>query len=124
VNQFQKRVLKTQWRENCYILMSPKIRDSDRPMDIDNMDYAMSFLYHNSETGYAAEWEPRYGPIQVWHQCLENSEGAKEHYFFDFTDSEGGNWSQMAVEREGLHRYFFESDWNSIFNVLMSWTER
>jgi len=124
MNSLQQRIIKTEWRPNCFILMSPKIRDNKRPMDIDNMDYAMSFVFHNRVTHYAAEWEPRYGPIQTWHECSESDPGAHEHYFFDFTDSGGGNWSQTAVEREDLHTHFFNSAWGFIFNILASWADR
>ena len=124
MNDMQKFVIKAMVSPNCYLIMSPKMRKSDEPKSIDNMDYAVSFLFENKENGYAAEWEPRYGPIQVWHKCNEGDEGAKPHYFFDFTDSAGGNWSQLAVEREGLHEYFYSSNWTAIFKILESWTLR
>ena len=84
----------------------------------------MSFVYENPETGYAAEWEPRYGPIQVWHKCEAGSENAIEHYLFDFTDSQGGNWSQLSVESEGFHYAFYDSEWDRIFEMLKGWTYR
>lgn len=124
MNDAQKFVIKTQWTSNCYLIMSPKIRDRNKHKSIDNMDYAVSFLYDNPETGFAAEWEPRYGPIQVWHKCEPTADNAKPHYFYDFTDSGGGNWSQISVERSGLHEYFYSSNWQAIFMILKEWTDR
>jgi hypothetical protein len=124
MNDKQAKLLKLQFRPNCFVLISPSVRDSDRPHDIDNMNYVVSFLYHNPITGWAAEWEPRYGPIQLWHECPADAPNARPHYFFEFVDNGPGTWSQMAVENEGLHTWFYESGWGFIFNILATWADR
>ena len=73
---------------------------------------------------YAAEWEPEYGPIQVWHKCEKDSENAKPHYIFEFSDSQGGNWSQLAVDKNQLPNAANDGYWQYIFNVLKDWTDR
>lgn len=81
-----------------------------------------SFCFINGD--YAAEWEPEYGPIQVWHKCEKDSENAKPHYIFDFSDSQGGNWSQLAVDQNELPQAANHGDWQYIFNVLEDWADR
>jgi hypothetical protein len=81
-----------------------------------------SFCFINGN--YAAEWEPEYGPIQVWHKCKETDENAREHYIFDFTDSGNLNFSQLAVDENDLPRSANVGDWQYIFNVLKDWADR
>jgi hypothetical protein len=81
-----------------------------------------SFCFINGE--YAAEWEPEYGPIQVWHKCEKDADGAKPHYIFDFTDSGGLNWSQLAVDQNELPQAANHGDWQYIFNVLENWADK
>jgi hypothetical protein len=81
-----------------------------------------SFCFINGD--YAAEWEPEYGPIQVWHKCDKDVENAKPHYIFEFTDSGGLNWSQMAVDKNELPQAANTGSWQYIFNVLKDWADR
>jgi hypothetical protein len=118
MNKLQKRVLKAEWRPGCYILVSASCRDSDYGYQCEPH---MSFFYVNGNN--AAEWEPRHGPIQSWHRCNADAEGAEEHYFFDYTDSPPGSWSQLAVDRHELPQAFVRGDYEHIFSVLEMWTE-
>lgn len=80
-----------------------------------------SFCFINGD--YAAEWEPEYGPIQVWHKCDKDHQDAKPNYIFDFTDSGNMNWSQLAVDRYELPSSANNGNWQYIFNVLKEWAE-
>lgn len=73
---------------------------------------------------YAAEWEPEYGPIQVWHKCEKDAKGAREHYIFPYTDSDNLNWSQLAVSENELPQLANRGDWEYIFSVLAKWAKR
>lgn len=81
----------------------------------------VSFLYDAGE--FAAEWEPEYGPITIWHKCAKDAPGADEHYYYEYQDRGPGNWSQLAVEDEHLKQAFIENNYKHIFNVLKKWAE-
>jgi hypothetical protein len=105
--------------ENAYILVSGRERQDNSLTVHFRAKATVSFLYDGGE--YAAEWEPEYGPIQVWHRCEEDAPNARPHYFYDFTDSPGGNWSQRAVERAELPQAFVAGNFEYIFAVLKDW---
>lgn len=92
--------------DNAYILVSGQKREIEGAENLYLAKATVSFVYDSGE--YAAEWEPEYGPIQVWHKCDESAEAARPHYFYDFTDSQPGNWSQLAVERLQLPEAFVQ----------------
>ena len=119
INKLQERVIKAQWKPGCWLLVSGSRKD---PRDTFGAFYAkatVSFLFDSGEV--SAEWEPEYGPIQVWHKCHESTEGAKEHYFYDFTNDSPGNWSQLAVEENELPQAFVDGNYDYIFSVLEIW---
>ena len=122
MNKFRREVGKAKFEgiPNAYILVSGHFADQEanRPFKA-----YMSFLYHNPELGTAAEWEPRYGPIQVWHECGPEDENAREHYFLDFVNDGGLNWSQLAVDRHRLQEAFNRGYFRHIFAVLKDWSE-
>ena len=111
-----------QFGEGAHVIYSAAKRD---PKDVGCGDFRVknnfSFCYIVGD--YAAEWEPEYGPIQVWHKCDKEDENAHEHYIFDFTDSGGLNWSQIAVDENELPQAANHGDWQYIFNVLKEWAE-
>lgn len=115
----QSKVIKAEYKPNCWILVSAKKAKEqyDRGLKV---DYIFSFLYDAGKV--AAEWEPRYGPIQIWTKCDEGAENAKEHYFYDWENTSPASWSQMSVEREQLPEMFLAGNWDAIFDVLKSWT--
>ena len=121
MNKFQRKIGKAVYKPNCYILVSATQKKDD---DISwyRVEPAMTFLYDAGE--WAAEWEPRYGPIQTWHKCDADAEGAKPHYFYDFEDTEALSFSQLAVERERLPQAFVRGDYDYIFSVLEGWARR
>lgn len=121
MNERQKRVCKSVYKPSCYILSSFPRKDPKEHYGEYKVKTTISFLYDTGE--YAAEWEPEYGPIQVWHKCDENSENATEHYYYDFTDSSALNWSQLAVDRYGLPQAAHRGDWDYIFAVLKDWSD-
>lgn len=121
MNSKQKRVIRLEYHKpHCWCLVSPIRRDASDPEF--SIDYVLSFFYDGGEWG--AEWEPRHGPIQVWHKCEEGTQNAAEHYFYDWHDTPPASWSQLAVTREGLHEAFMRADYDYIFHVLRSWTNR
>jgi hypothetical protein len=116
------RVGVAKFKDNCFILVSGARRPPEETFGAFYVKANMSFLYDAGD--YAAEWEPEYGPIQVWHKCEADAENAKEHYYFDFTDSPGGSWSQLAVEEYQLPQAFHCGDYDYIFSVLKEWATR
>lgn len=60
------RVMKLEIKEipNAYILISASIKDKQKPIEQLNTSPVFSFLFDGGDI--AAEWEPCYGPIQVW----------------------------------------------------------
>ena len=117
MNEIQMRILKTEWKQHCFILISFQRRESREPET--RVKTNMSFLYDAGE--YAAEWEPEYGPIQVWHKCEEGAPEARAHYYYDFTDSGFFNFSQLAVDENGLPGAAARGSFDYIFDVLKRW---
>ena len=111
--------MKISYSDNCWILISPKKADHQYESSFPQVDYIFSFLYDAGE--WAAEWEPRYGPIQIWNKCEEGAENAQEHYFYNWENTSSLSWSQLSVEKEQLPQMFLESNWDAIFNVLRDW---
>lgn len=68
--------------------------------------------------GKAAEWEPEYGPIHIW----EEGEG-RPHWHFESVLDKPLNWSQLAVDREGLKDLLIEGNIDGVFAVLKRWAE-
>ena len=125
MNKFQLRVGKAVYKPNCYILVSATRKSGELYRDVYYAEPTMSFFYDAGDV--AAEWEPRYGPIQVWSKCDETYDGkykAREHYFYDFVIDIPGNWSQLSVETERLPQAFVRGDYDHIFSVLKSWARR
>lgn len=104
--------------ENAYILVSARWRNEER----DSVKATMSFLYDGGK--FAAEWEPEYGPIQIWEKADGPGDGIGEHYFYDYVVDTTLNWSQLAVDREGLKKYFLDGNYHLIFAVLKEWANR
>jgi len=108
-----------EYGEGACVIYSARKREKD----IDDWEFRIknnfSFCYINGD--YAAEWEPEYGPIQVWHKCNKEDENAKKHYIFDYTDSGGLNWSQLAVCENKLPESAYFGEWQYIFSVLKEW---
>jgi hypothetical protein len=106
----------------AFILYSASKRNMEETLGDFRVTNHFSFAYVSGD--YAAEWEPQYGPIQVFHKCEKDSEGSREHYIFDYDNSPGGNWSQMAVDEMELPQAASRGEWKYIFSVLKEWSER
>ena len=100
---------------NAYIVISAVKSEKGN-----GVEKRMSFFYDNGMKG--AEWEPDYGPISIYNKCEKNDEGAMPHFFYEYYTGQG-NWSQLAVQREGLPDSFLAGDYPAIFAVLKSWSE-
>lgn len=81
------------------------------------LDPLVSYLFMGEEV--AAEWEPAYGPIQMWFKGDEIN-----HYTFPKIKDRPGSWSQLAVDREGLKGFALRGQHDAIFNVLKEWADR
>jgi len=119
MNKMQSKVIKAEYKPGCWILISPMKAKKQYDYGL-KVDYVFSFLYDAGEV--AAEWEPRYGPIQTWNKCNKDDENAIEHYFYDWHNTIPLSWSQLSVEREQLPEMFLAGNWDAIFDVLKSWT--
>lgn len=122
-----RHIIKTEYRERCFIYQSFGLEQSSFG-DMQIKPH-VSFLADSGD-GSAAEWEPQYGPIQVWTECNEDWEGRTEfnnkieprsHWHFPFVEDSPLAWSQLAVEREGLKDMLIRGNLDGIFNVLMRW---
>jgi hypothetical protein len=100
--------------ENCYVVISGV--KSNRTGN--GCEKRMTFFYGDEEGG--AEWEPDYGPITRITPCSKDAEKAEPHFFYDYFTG-NGNWSQLAVEREGLAEMFLAGDYAGMFSVLKRW---
>jgi len=121
MNKLQKRILKLEYRPNCYLLFSAAKRDPKETYGDFLVKANVSFFYDAGNKG--AEWEPEHGPIQVWSRCDSDNEDAQEHYFYDYHNSKPGNWSQLAVDRNQLPQAAHSGDWDYIFAVLEDWAQ-
>lgn len=128
-DQGERRVLELEFAPNSFILLSGhknerQCEGTDGPFDQLNITPIISFLYRNEETGSAVEWEIECGPIQIYTRAAEREEGAEPHYAWPFILPRGMDWSQLAVNREGLPSAFFHGDYEHIFAVLKRWSDR
>ena len=124
-----RHIIKTEFKDRCFIFQSFGHRRNDYN-EIEIMT-TVSFLA-DSGNGNAAEWEPKYGPIQIWTECEENWTGicslvgtveSRSHWHFPFVQANSMNWSQCAVDREGLKEMLVAGDIDGIFSVLMRWAD-
>lgn len=102
--------------ENAYVVIS-----GHKAKTGNGIKKCMSFFYDNGLVG--AEWEPDNGPITVIYKCRAEDEGSIPHWFYGFYTGQG-NWSQLAVEEEGLPSAFLDGDYKYIFAVLRCWSNR
>jgi len=119
-----KKVLKvsaTEYGEGAVILYSARQKDVTETQGDFRVRSNFSFAYVAGDC--AAEWEPQYGPIQLWDKCNVDDIEAKKHYIFEYTNSGGLNWSQISVDRHELPQAAARGDWQYIFNVLKDWSE-
>ena len=121
MNKYQERVCKAEVKPNCYVLVSATRKDKKETLGEYLVKANVSFFYDAGDVG--AEWEPEFGPIQIWRRCEKDDDNAKEHYFYDYHNSESGNWSQMAVLTHELPQAFDRGDYNYIFSVLEDWAK-
>ena len=108
--------------DNAWILCSGVIRDDDTYGGPPQVRATMSFLYDAGSK--AAEWEPQYGPIQIWTKCEEGAENSRPHYFYDYVLQDGWNWSQLAVDKAALPDAFAAGNYEHIFAELKAWSAR
>ncbi|MBE0573336.1 hypothetical protein IH575_00330 [Candidatus Dojkabacteria bacterium] len=111
-----------EYGEGAYIIYSASQRDMAETQGEFRVQSHVSFAYVDGD--YAAEFEPQYGPIQTWHKCDELALHARKHYIFDYTDSGGMNWSQLAVDRAELPWAVHRGEWQYVFDVLKDWCKR
>ena len=120
-------IVRTTFREGCFIYQSLGFQEASFGDKI--IIPHVSFLA-DSGRGTAAEWEPRYGPIQVWRECTEEWEGEtvcgsrpepRQHWHFPFVEDEGAKCSQLAVDNEGLKDMLVRGDLDGVFRVLIQW---
>lgn len=122
-----RTLIRTEHSDQCFIYQSFGKRESSFG-DV-MIEPHVSFLADNGN-GQAAEWEPRYGPIQIWTECDADWKGedvlggeavARAHWHFSFVEGTFGNWSQQAVDRERLKDKLLSGDIDAVFEVLARW---
>lgn len=108
-------------KPNCFLLLSGHKATKYDGMEDGGATYIISLLYRDEEKGMAVEWEPKYGPIQIFTRATETSEEKQEHYIFPVINPSGLDWTQMGVNDRGLPEAFIHGDLDFIFNVLRSY---
>ena len=118
MNKLQRKVGKTQFDgiPGAYILVSASKRYAE---DDASLKANVSFLYDHGDV--CVEWEPEFGPLQIWRKCDETDESAQEHYYYDFVLNRPGDWSQTAVNNYDLPGAFLRGNYHYIFVVLKDW---
>lgn len=99
--------------ENAYVVISGV--KSERG---NGCEKRMTFFYGTDRSG--ADWEPDYGAITYYEPCSGDVPGAVAHWFWEYCTG-SGNWSQLAVDEEGLAGMFLEGDYVGLFGVLRKW---
>ena len=102
--------------DNAYVVISGRKADNSN-----GVEKCMSFFYDHGNVG--AEWEPNYGPITIIYKCGKDDKESQEHWFYDYCTGYG-NWSQLAVEDEGLPEAFLNGDYGHLFAVLRFWSDK
>ena len=120
-----RHVIKTEFKDRCFIFQSFGQRLNDYG-EIEILA-TVSFLA-DSGKGNAAEWEPKYGPIQMWTECEANWVGdgdrkPRSHWHFACVQDNPGDWSQLSVERERLKEMLVAGDIDGVFSVLLRWAD-
>jgi len=123
-------LFRTKFADRCYIYQS--FAHSESSFGDMEINTSISFLADSGE-GFAAEWEPKYGPIQKWEECPEGWMGedefgrkieARKHWHFPFIKNYSAMWSQLAVDREGLKPMLASGDIEGVFQVLDRWARK
>lgn len=132
--EIYNRILRTQYKPNCYVLVSFQRNKQAFEMGEIKAEPTMSFLYDAGEI--AAEWCPPYGPIQIWRRAEEgkryprptlDSDDEPEyidpqpHYAYPFVIPRLAEWSQLSVERYQLADYAIDGHYDYVFNILKDW---
>ena len=117
-----KRVMVTPYKEKCFVIVSAPKRDLSETYGEIRVKSIVSLLYDAGDV--AAEWELEHGPIQIWEKATELNDDTKDHYYYDFVVNTPMNWSQLAVDTNGLPQAAACGDWDYIFAVLEDWASR
>lgn len=121
----ERTIYRSEFKERCFIYQSFGYQESMHG-DMEVRPH-VSFLA-DSGNGTAAEWEPQYGPIQIWTQCDEDfgDDGmkARKHWHFPFVQDKPLDWSQLAVDNEGLKSKLIAGNLDGVFDVLLKWADR
>ena len=122
--------------ENCFLYLSGQIQQKRHQGDKWYVEHEelterysqsittqphITFTYRGETC--AAEWDGAYGPITV---IIKREEGYKDEYeearpnhIYPWASGRG-NWSQCAVDDNGLYQAFNTGDYEKIFRVLES----
>lgn len=125
-NPVSGSIIKSEFRERCFIYQSFWLEET--PHGDKMVTPHVSFLADSGD-GHAAEWEPRYGPIQLWHECDESWIGdhnakPRKHWHFPLVENNPLDWSQLAVDDEDLKGKLGRGDVDGVFDVLTRWAGR
>ena len=125
-------ILVSEFAKGCYVYQS-FVGSTDSTFGDFSVSHVVTFIA-DPGNGVIAEWEPQYGPIQIWEECGENwkgectwSEGevgARTHWHFPFVKDHVGQWAQGAVDDERLKEKLASGDLKGVFDVLMRWANR
>lgn len=99
---------------NAFVFVSGVIRE-DREYVEPKVSFA--YVYHD----VAAEWMPPHNPITIIRRCEADAENAKPHHIYPHQNAGPLEWSQSAVENEGLPQAYAGGHYRSLFATLRAW---
>jgi hypothetical protein len=108
--------------EGAFLLISGRLKVNATLVKQFNTISMASFLLVGEDR--AVEWEPNYGPIQIFHKATEDTPEDKKlkHYAFPYIRKpKFGEWSQCAVDYKCLPEAFINGNYKYIFSVLREW---
>lgn len=84
----------------------------------------MTLVYVNGKV--AAEWEPQYGPIQLWYErdSEQPETDAMTHWLWPYGSKPNLRFSQLAVDQHFLPESLVRGDYEHVFAVLKEWASR
>lgn len=121
MNAKQRKILRLPYKDwiGCYILISAHGNYDD----YGDFRSKPNFSFFVDLEGTAVEWDGASGPLQVFRECAEDAEDAREHYFYDFQNASPMAWAQGYVDEMELPKSFVEGNYDYIFRVIRDFCE-
>ena len=112
-----RNIMITEYREHCYMLVSFNYKEMNAfECNPAQATPCVSFVYWDGGNK-TVEWGPPHGPISINTACGPDEEHTREDPFIGTSTND---WSQLAVENNGLAEHACYS-MDGVFKVLKDW---